>query len=597
VSETINTPETGSASPIAGTLLSVNVGLPRDVPWNGTVVHTGIYKQPMAGPRSVRRLNVDGDGQGDLAGHGGEQRAVMVYQQESYEHWSRELGRDDLRPGHFGENFTVAGLADADVCIGDRYRIGDAEFEVTQPRVTCFRVGLRLGVPQMASMLVAHRRPGFYLRVLQEGVVEAGDPVVKLSSGRHGLSVAGIDGLLYLPHRSHELLEKAVDVPALSPGWQQSFRDLLAAADEETSGSAASATSREPGWPGFRPLTVTRIVQETPSVRSFYLADGSGAALPDGRAGQYLTLRVPLGGASAVRSYSLSGRPDEQTYRISVKREEHGTVSGHLHDRVAVGDVIDVAAPRGDFVLDAGDEPVVLLSAGIGVTPVLSMLAFLAKAPARGEVWWLHVARTADDYGLATEADRLLASLPSARSLLWLTRSPRPSDAPPPSTRYGRLDVAALRDLGLPTGASVYICGPAGFNDAMTEAMTTLGFAAERIHVELFGALAPLTPGVAPKKAVTPHPPAGAPGSGPAITFVRSDLTVAWSDRFGSLLEFAEACDVPVRFSCRTGVCHTCVTGIVSGGVDYSPEPLERPEPSEVLLCCSRPTTETVLDA
>src|SRR5690242_885428 len=176
-----------------GMLISVNVGLPKNVQWRGKTVYTGIWKTPVEGPVMVRRLNVDGDGQGDLAGHGGEQRAVMVYQSESYDFWENFLGRGDLRPGHFGENFTVSGLADDDVCIGDRYRIGDAEFEVTQPRVTCFRVGLRLGVPEMPALLVGHHRPGFYMRVLREGDVAAGDRIVKTRDGPESLTVADAD--------------------------------------------------------------------------------------------------------------------------------------------------------------------------------------------------------------------------------------------------------------------------------------------------------------------------------------------------------------------------------------------------------------------
>src|ERR1700761_3965206 len=118
--------------------------MPKDVQWRGKTVHTGVWKAPVQGPVMVRRLNVDGDGQGDLGGHGGEQRAVLVYQVESYRHWRSYLGRDDIEFGAFGENFTVDGLPDREVCIGDRYRIGEAEFEVTQPRVTCFRLGMRL---------------------------------------------------------------------------------------------------------------------------------------------------------------------------------------------------------------------------------------------------------------------------------------------------------------------------------------------------------------------------------------------------------------------------------------------------------------------
>ena len=209
------------------TLLSVNVGMPKDVSWRGRTVHTAVWKQPVSGPQMVRRLNIDGDGQGDLGGHGGEIRAVLVYQVESYRHWQEVFERDDLEHGAFGENFTVEGLADDDVCIGDRYRIGTAEFEVTQPRVTCFRVGMRMGEPQLPSLLVAHRRPGFYLRVLTEGHVSAGDEIVRTQQGPHALSVADADALLYLPGHDPDLLRTALDIPALSPGWRGSFQSML----------------------------------------------------------------------------------------------------------------------------------------------------------------------------------------------------------------------------------------------------------------------------------------------------------------------------------------------------------------------------------
>jgi MOSC domain-containing protein YiiM len=168
---------------VAARLLSVNVGLPRDVAWRGKTVYTGIWKPPVQGRRMVRRLNIDGDGQGDLAGHGGEQRAVYVYQIDSYRHWQKELERNDFVYGQFGENFTVDGLSDQEVCIGDRYRVGGAMFEVTQPRVTCYRVGIRMDEPQMPALLVSHGRPGFYLRVLEEGEVEAGNEIVQVAAG------------------------------------------------------------------------------------------------------------------------------------------------------------------------------------------------------------------------------------------------------------------------------------------------------------------------------------------------------------------------------------------------------------------------------
>src|SRR5262252_9289050 len=149
-------------------LLSVNVGVPRDIEWKAKTVHTAVWKDAVRGRRQVGRLNIDSDGQGDLQGHGGEHRAVFVYQIDSYRYWERELARDDFSYGQFGENFTVEGLADSEVCVGDRYRIGGALFEVTQPRVTCYRVGIRMNEPAMPTLLVARHRPGFYCRVLEE---------------------------------------------------------------------------------------------------------------------------------------------------------------------------------------------------------------------------------------------------------------------------------------------------------------------------------------------------------------------------------------------------------------------------------------------
>ena len=190
-------------------LMSVNVGLPRDIAWRGKTVYTAIWKDPVQGRRMVRRLNIDGDGQGDLQGHGGEHRAVFVYQIESYRYWQDRLGRSDFTYGQFGENFTVDGLSDDEVCIGDRYRIGQALFEVTQPRVTCYRLGIRMNDPRMPALVVAHRRPGFYFRVLQEGKVGVGDDIVKLADGPERFTVAEIDALLYLPGHSRQQLERA----------------------------------------------------------------------------------------------------------------------------------------------------------------------------------------------------------------------------------------------------------------------------------------------------------------------------------------------------------------------------------------------------
>jgi ferredoxin-NADP reductase/MOSC domain-containing protein YiiM/ferredoxin len=577
--------------------LSVNVGLPKDVSWEGRVVFTGVFKDPVTGSRRVGRLNIDGDGQGDLVGHGGEQRAVFVYQIDSYRYWEGELGRHDFVYGQFGENFTVDGLADDEVCIGDRYQIGSAIFEVTQPRVTCYRVGIRMNDPQIPALLVSHHRPGFYFRVLREGEVQAGDSIIKLSSGPEQMTVADIDALLYLPGHTRQGLLQALRVPALSPGWQGSFRALLN--EEPGSGNAGLAvTSPPPAWPGFRALAVTAITPESDSSISIRLEDPAGAPLPAAHPGQYLTLQVhpDLSQRAVLRSYSLSGLPGAAYYRITVKRERDGAASGYLQSRLAVGDRLDVAAPRGTFILDETPAPVLLISAGIGATPVLAMLQALAQARSDREIWWLYGARDSREHPFAAESRALLTSLPKAQAYVYYSR-PGPTDLQGRDFyRVGRLTASLLAELKVPSDAEAYVCGPAAFMDDIGAGLTALGFGASRIHTEVFGPAAGQTPGIAATSGRAPHAPDGRPGNGPMIAFSRSDLTIPWSRDYHSLLELAESCDVPVRWSCRTGVCHTCETALIAGNVDYNPDPIEVPPQGSVLICCSQPHDDLVLD-
>jgi ferredoxin-NADP reductase/MOSC domain-containing protein YiiM len=571
--------------------------MPKEVAWRGRTVFTGVFKDAVTGPRRVRRLNVDGDGQGDVAGHGGEQRAVFVYQLDSYRYWERELRRDDFVHGQFGENFTVDGLADHEVCIGDRYRIGTAVFEVTQPRVTCYRVGLRMDDPRIPALLVSHRRPGFYFRVLEEGDVRAGDTILRLASGPEQMTVAEVDALLYLPGHTRQDLLRALRIPALSPGWQASFTALLAGGPG--GGNAGLAvTSPPPAWPGFRRLAVTAITHESASVISIRLEDPAGGPLPPARPGQYLTVRVqpdpdrrPL-----LRNYSLSGPPDAGAYRIGVKREPDGASSGYLHGRLAVGDRLDIGAPRGTFILDGTDAPVLLISAGIGATPVLAMLQALAQERSKRVVWWLHGARGGRDHAFAAEARPLLAALPNATARVFYSR-PDPADLQGRDYDVaGRLTASAVADLDPPADAQAYLCGPAPFMDELSAGLAAMGLDAAHVHVEPFGPAAGLTPGIAATPARAPHPPAGRPGDGPTIEFARSGLAVPWSSGYASLLELAEACDVPVRWSCRTGVCHTCESTVIAGELGYDPDPVEPPAEGSALICCAHPRDDVVLD-
>jgi ferredoxin-NADP reductase/MOSC domain-containing protein YiiM/ferredoxin len=582
---------------VSGRLLSVNVGMPKDVPWHGKNVFTGVFKDAVSGPRRVRTLNVDGDGQGDLGGHGGEQRAVFVYQMGSYRYWEQELGRSDFVPGQFGENFTVDGLGDDEVCIGDRYRIGTALFEVSQPRVTCYRVGIRMNDPRIPALLVSHHRPGFYFRVLEEGEVQAGDEILKVASGPEQMTVAETDALLYLPGHSRQGLLRALRIAPLSPGWQASFRALL---DEAPgAGNAGLAvTSPPPAWPGFRPLVVAAIERESDAVISIRLEDPGGAPLPAAQPGQYLTLRIQPenGQRSVLRNYSLSGPPGAGYYRITVKREYEGTASGYLHTRLAVGDQLDIAAPRGTFILDRTRAPVLLISAGIGATPVLAMLHALAEEHSDRQIWWLHGSRSRRDHSFAAEARTLLASLPNVTAHVYYSHPGSDDRQGREFDRTGRLTSTLLAELEPPRDAEAYLCGPAPFMEEISAALAAIGVDASHIHTEPFGPAPGLTPGIAATPARAPHPPGGEPGSGPTIEFARSNLAIPWSDDYASVLDLAEACDVPVRWSCRTGVCHTCETTLIAGALDYDPDPVEPPADGSALICCSRPHDDVVLD-
>ena len=581
-------------------LLSVNVGLPRDVTWNGKTVRTAIWKSPIDGRRMVRKLNIDGDAQGDLAGHGGEQRAVFVYQMDSYHYWESFLSRKDFVSGQFGENFTVEGLPDREVCIGDRYRIGDAVFEVTQPRVTCYRVGIRLNEPRMPALLVAHHRPGFYFRVLQEGEVGAGDDIIKIADGPEQISVAEVDALLYLPGHSTEQLERALRIPALSKGWQSSFQAMLQqdlSSKTTTANPGLAYEEQAPAWPGFRQMRVTNIKKESDSVTSFILSPIDGQPLPLFHAGQFVVLRLHLAHDKPpiLRSYSLSDLPAADHFRISVKSELNGIGSTFLCQQTQEGGELDISAPRGSFTLRPGQSPVVLLSAGVGATPVMSMLHALAAERSQREIWWIYGARNRVDHPFAEESRSLLKQLSRGRGYIVYSRPTAVDRVGADFDAPGHIDTALLERIGVPRESDFYLCGPASFLQNMHDGLRNWGVLDGNVHTEIFGSLEGITPGMA-QVDHTPHLPHGAPGSGPPVSFARSGITVAWDSNFGSLLELAEACDVPVRWSCRTGVCHTCMTGLIAGSVTYNPEPLERPSAGNVLVCCSQPNGDVTLD-
>ena len=582
-------------------LLSVNVGLPHEVEWKGRIVRSAIWKYSVQGRCRVRRLNLNGDGQADLAGHGGENRAVFVYQIESYRYWQEQLSRSDFIHGQFGENFTVTGLPDDAVCIGDRFQIGGAMFEVSQPRVTCYRVGIRTNEPRMPALLTGSGRPGFYFRVLQEGDVGAGDEITKVGEASDLMTVAEINALLYSSSHPRELLERALRIEALSSGWRWSFAALLKSqATGSASGNAglAPATAAHPVAPGFRPLQISAIDRESADVLSFSMLSNDGQPLPMALPGQYVVLCLQPGAnrPPLFRSYSLSGPASTERYRISVKIESHGAAGTYLKEH-RVGDVLDLSSPRGTFILQPGDQPAVLLSAGIGATPVLAMLHALAANRSKRQIFWLHSARDRQHHPFASEARSLIGKLPNARAHVCYSRPGADDRMGEHFDCAGRLSRSVFDEIGIPRDADAYLCGPSHFMSDMKETLAAFGVEPQRIHAEIFSGDNSKTPGGIRATHKAPHLPTDEENTGPLVSFARSGIAAHWNaSKYQSILELAEACDVPALWSCRTGVCHNCESGLVSGTVVYGPEPLEKPATGNLLICCSQPVRDVVID-
>jgi ferredoxin-NADP reductase len=224
------------------------------------------------------------------------------------------------------------------------------------------------------------------------------------------------------------------------------------------------------------------------------------------------------------------------------------------------------------------------------------MLHALAALASSREVWWIYGAHNGSEHPFAAETRALLKALPRGHSHIRYS-------APDPGDRLGvdfdapgRLDMRAIEELGVPRGADFYLCGPPAFMNDLAAGLSAWGVSANRIHTEIYGSNPPKTPGIAAAPRRLPHQPAESAGVGPLVSFARSGLNVRWAPAFESVLELAEACDVPARWACRTGVCHSCETGLISGAVGYRPEPVEPPADGNALICCSRPQGDIVID-
>jgi len=565
-----------NAGPRGLRVVSVNVGLPRDVRWKDRTVETGIFKEPVEGRVTVRRLNLEGDRQADLSVHGGPDKAVYAYPAEHYGYWQAELGRE-LPWGMFGENLTVEGLPlEDEIAIGDRLRVGSAEFVVSQPRVPCYKLGIRFGDDRMVKRFVQAGRSGYYLRVVVEGEVARGDEIEVTERHDARLAVSEITRLFMHDRDDLEGIRRALEVDALPADWRAFFDKRLAEAQRVT---GRSRDADAPAWAGFRPFRVRDKVAEADRVASFYLEPSDGGALPPHRPGQFITLRVPIPGAArpVIRSYSISDRPTRDTYRITVK-DVDGLVSGHLHRHIAVGHELELKAPAGVFTLerDASERPVVLVAGGIGITPLLAMLNGLVAARSTRPVRLF--------YGLRNEQEQVfrdwLDGVAAAHASVLIER------------RYSevgdRVTVDLLRQRLPSNDCDFYVCGPPAMMSAITEGLERWDVPPPQIHFEAFG------PATVKRSAAGG---ATQPACGFEVDFARSNIADVWTDCDSPLLELAEENDVEIESGCRAGSCGTCTTVLLSGSIDYLHRPGAPLAEGEILPCIAIPTSDVVLDA
>ena len=580
-------------------LVSVNVGMPKAVEHLGRRINTGIFKEPVDGRVMVRRLNVDGDGQADLTVHGGVYKAVYAYSLENILYWRRVLDRDDIGFGHFGENFTVEGMPDDQVHIGDVFRVGDALLEVTQPRVPCFKLEMKMDLPGFSRQFITSGRLGFCFRVLEEGEVGAGDEIELVRAGPEKITVWDFARLYFFDYDNLEKIRRLIRIPAVPPDWIRVFEELLASGGERRQ----SRRTPERAWRGFRYFTVDKKVPESRTITSFYLVPEDGQPLPVYMPGQFLTFRLSIPGRPkpVIRTYSLSECPcHAEYYRVTIKKEpsphdsDNVSGSGYFHDVVEPGTRLQVAAPRGDFFLDPReDSPIVLLSGGVGLTPMISMLNAVVDSGKRRPTWFIHGTRNGVHHAMCKHMRRVAAENENIAVHIRYSK-PRPEDIE--GREYdsiGHVDLDLLKALLPGKDMDFFLCGPPPFMNGLLKNLWEWGVPDTRIRFELFGPATLLQEGTGARRR---NKEATAEEKAYEIKFSASGMTAKWDPEYENLLEFAEDQGVFPDFSCRSGICHTCQYKITKGEVAYHFEPLDPPHPGQALLCCARPRSDLVID-
>jgi MOSC domain-containing protein YiiM/ferredoxin-NADP reductase len=557
-----------------GKVVSLNVGEPRLVTYRGMSFRTGIYKEPTGRPLKLKKLNFAGDGQADLSAHGGIDKAVYCYPIEHYAFWRCETGRTSLPMGQFGENVTTEGLLEAELRIGDVLEIGTAVLQVSEPRIPCYKLVMRMEAgSDFAVRFLAANRTGFYCRVLQEGVVKPADAITLLQSDASSPTVSEVVAATQFADREPAGLRRVRRARGISVKWQSRVRRMIDAEVRrrmQTTGAERIA------------VAVDKVVPETRDVRSIWLAPADGVRLPPALPGQYVTIVWTDG---LRRTYSLSAIDADGRCRITVKLIRDGQgVFGRASARIAelkAGDGLTVERPRGNFHPDVDDDtPLVLAAAGIGATPIMAMLDHVTRN-GRRNVFAAFGMRAADEHPLVDELKALAARRRRLSVLLAYSRQGGKFVQGLPAPKPGRLTAADLLPHAAAPLAEIFLCGPGDFIRQMHDGLVECGVNSQCIRYESFG---PST--LLPVRAVAADPAATF-----TVSFTRSDMQAVWSPSSGTLLNLAEAAGVSPAFGCRSGACGLCRTEISEGRVSYV-EPIDEPGDGYIFPCCAIPQTD-----
>jgi len=546
-------------------------------------VASGFVKLMVPGSAVASVDGLAGDEQADRKVHGGPDMAIYAYPFRHYDIWAQEYPEHEAlwQAGGLGENLSIDGWDEQNACIGDIVRLGTTLLQVTRPRKPCFKLALRFNDLRLPRRLVEAGRCGWYYRVLQSGIIGPADTAELVSRLHPGWTIRRVNDLSIPGNGETRDLEQLAALPELAANWRTQVIALVR--------SAAAAKSAQT----FRPFRIIATQAESQTIRSLHLAPVDGGGITTGMAGQHVVVRMTdAAGASRLRSYSLSGVGNAPHLQISVKHQPGGAISSRLHLNMEVGDCVELLGPRGNFTYAGSDDtPLALISAGVGITPMMPMLA--AATTNNGgrvvprSVLFLHATRNSNDHAFAAQIGEIAAKHPAVTRHVRFSR-PGPLDRLGATHQsVGRIDKALIESLLRPLGAcSAYICGPSGFMANVQAWITQLDLPVQ-MNTESFGG--------ANAGSRDSEPGDGADEA--SVVFDRSHSVTKWRRGGATLLELAEATGLQLDSECQSGLCGSCATRIVSGRVAYDVEPVASVAPGEVLLCCGHPIdAELVLD-